>query len=166
MKLCLVAAAALACAVAFTGCDTLADASQSVRERFEPKPAVKTRTFSSPQRVVYEAVKAAADTMGYRQTRGGPAQGEFEAVGGVGAGDTAGSARQVGIHVQLRQTLDGNETVVNVRFTEILEANASSRMGMATETTMKDTPLYEVFFRHVQQALGARPAAQPVQSGR
>jgi len=161
MKYCLVAAF-LACAVALSGCDTLEDASQSVREKFEPKQAVKSHTFSSPERVVYDAVKLAADTMGYRQTRGGAAQGEFEGVSGVGEGERAGSARQVGLKVQLRQTLDGNETVVSVRFTEILEDNPNSRMGMATETTMKDTPLYEVFFRQVQQALGARPAAQPV----
>jgi hypothetical protein len=34
-------------------------------------------------------------------------------------------------------------------------------MGMATETTMKDTPLYEVLFRNVQQSMGMRPSAAP-----
>jgi outer membrane lipoprotein SlyB len=158
----LLAALILAAAV-LSGCDTLEDASRSVREKFEPKQSVKTRTFSSPQRVVYDAVKVAADSMGYRQSRGGAAQGEFEGIGGVGEGETAHSARQVGIHVHLQQSLDGNETTVSVRFTEILESNASSQMGMATETTMKDTPLYESFFRHVQQALAVRPSAQPVE---
>ena len=162
MKIVLLLAAIFACSV-LSGCDSLADASQSVREKFSPPQAIRAKTLSAPQRVVYEAVKSAAATMGFRQTRGGPAQGEFEAVGGVGAGESLGSARQVALVVQLRSTLEDNETIVSVRFTEILEDNASSRRGMATETTMKDTPLYEVFFRNVQQALGARNTAQPVQ---
>ena len=41
-------------------------------------------------------------------------------------------------------------------------AIAGSGRGMGTETAMKDTPLYEVFFRNVQQALDARPTAAPV----
>jgi len=161
MKFCFVAAVLVA-AVALSGCDSLSDASQAVREKFAPEPAVRTKVISSPQRVVYEAVKTAANSMGYRQTRGGPAQGEFEAVGGVGEGESVGSARQVRLIVHLHATLDGDQTTVSVRFTEILEDNANSRMGMATETTMKDTPLYEVFFRNVQQALASRGTAQPV----
>lgn len=148
--------------LAFTGCDTLSDAADSVRDRFASRGEPRTKTFSAPERVVYDAVKAAAGNMGYRQTHGGPAQGEFEGISSVDIGETAGSARQVGLKVRLHQTLDGNSTDVSVRFTEILEADSSGRMGMATETTMNDTPLYEVFFRNVQQALGARPAAAPV----
>lgn len=153
----------LLASLVFAGCDTLSDATDSVRERFAGKVESRTRTFSAPPRVVFEAVKAAAGNMGYRQTHGGPAQGEFEGIGAVGAGDTAGSARQIGVKVRLHATLDETGTEVSVRFTEILEADSSNRMGMATETTMNDTPLYEVFFRNIQQALGTRATAQPVQ---
>jgi hypothetical protein len=149
-------------ALAFTGCDTLEDASSNVRERFGAHEQTRDKTFSSPPRVVFEAVKLAASNMGYRQTRGGPAQGEFEAINSVSVGETAGTAQQFAVKVRLHGGLDGNSTDVSVRFTEILETGSGSGRGMGTETTMKDTPLYEVFFRNVQQALDVRPAAGAV----
>lgn len=144
------------------GCDSLDDATMNLREKFAARDEPRTKTFTGSPRVAYEAVKAAANAMGYTFTHGGPAQGEFEAVSGVQPGETSGSSRQVAMKVRLHATLDGSSTEVSVRFTEILEADSSSRMGMATETTMRDTPLYEVFFRQVQEALGVRPTAQPV----
>lgn len=149
-------------AITFAGCDTLDDAASSVRDRFAVRDQSRTKTFSSPPRVVFDAVKFAASNMGYRQTRGGAAQGEFEGVNDVAVGETAGTARQQTIKVRLHGGLDGNSTDVSVRFTEILETGSGSGRGMGTETTMKDTPQYEVFFRNVQQALDARPAAAPV----
>lgn len=159
----ILAVALLVGAVVLAGCDTLDDATSSVRERFASRAEPRTKTFSSPPRVAYDAVKAAANTMGYRFVRGGPAQGEFEAVSGVAPGETAGSAQQLTMKVRLHATLDGTGTDVSVRFTQILEDDSSNRPGMATEATMRDTPLYEVFFRDVQQALDVRPSAQPVQ---
>lgn len=150
------------CCVAFTGCEALSDATGNVREKFAKRNEARTRTFNGPPRVVFDAVKLATNTMGYRQTRGGSAQGEFDGISAVDTGAAARSARQVGIKVKLKASLDGDSTEVSVRFTEILESDSSSRMGMATETTMQDTPLYEVFFRHVQEALAARPTAAPV----
>lgn len=161
MKPTLVLALVLCC-LAAGGCESLSDATSSVREKFAARNEPRTKTFSAPPRVVFDAVRAAADHMGYRMTRGGPAQGEYEGVSGVGPGESVGSARQVGIKVRLHGTLDGTGTDVSVRFTEIVESNSSGR-GLATEATMRDTPLYEVFFRNVQQTLGARPTAQPVQ---
>jgi hypothetical protein len=163
MKLTLVLAL-LVGVFAVTGCDSLSDATTSVREKFTARNEPRTKTFSAPPRVVFDAVKTAATNMGYRMTRGGPNQGEFEGVSGVGPGESSGSARQVGIKVRLHETLDETGTDVSVRFTEILESDSSNRMGMATESTMRDTPLYEVFFRHVQEALDARPTAKPIKS--
>ncbi len=152
----------VALSLLLAGCDSLSDATSSVRDRFTGGNEPRTKNYSAPSRVVFEAVKQAASRMGYRMTHGGPAQGQFQGVSGVDAGPSAGSARQVGIFVRLHATLDGTGTDVSVRFTEILESDSSNRMGMATETTMRDTPLYEVFFRTVQQALDTRPTAQPV----
>ena len=150
------------CCVAFTGCEALDSAAGSVREKFAKRNEARSRTFNGSPRAVFDAVKLAATNMGYRQTRGGSAQGEFDGMSAVDAGEAARSARQVGIKVKLRASLDGDSTEVRVRFTEILESDSSSRMGMATETTMQDTPLYEVFFRKVQESLAARPTAAPV----
>jgi hypothetical protein len=46
---------------------------------------------------------------------------------------------------------------VSVSFGEIIEDNSLNAPGMATETPLKDTPLYEVFFRNVDKALKAPP---------
>lgn len=153
---------ALAACLFLSGCDTLDDATQNLRDKFSAREEPRTKTFTGSPRTVYEAVRVAATNMGYTFTHGGPAQGEFDAVSGVQPGETSGSARQVGMKVRLHATLDETGTEVSVRFTEIVEADSSNQMGMATETTMHDTPLYEVFFRQVQEALGARPSAQPV----
>lgn len=152
----------LVSAVMLAGCDTLDDAAASVRDRFAKNEPTRSKTFSSPPRVVYDAVKVAAGRMGYRQTHGGPAEGEFEAINDVDVGETAGTARQQTMKIRLHGSLDGNSTDVGVRFTEILESGSGSGRGLGTETTMRDTPLYEVFFRNVQQALDARPTAAPV----
>ena len=70
----------LVVATALAGCESLSDATGVVRERLANREEVKTRAFSAPPRVVYEAVRTAATQMGYRAVRGGPAQGEFDAL--------------------------------------------------------------------------------------
>ena len=64
---------------------------------------------------------------------------------------------KVGIH----ETEVSGGTEVNVRLTEIIEIDSSNRAGQATETPLRDTPQYEVFFRSVQQALDAQKLAAP-----
>jgi hypothetical protein len=95
--------------------------------------------------------------MGYRFIRGGPAQGELEAISRVGSGETHGSARQLAMKVALEPTLDGKGTEVAIRLTEIIEADSSNRAGQATETPLRDTPQYDVFFRRVGRELGVDP---------
>jgi hypothetical protein len=98
--------------------------------------------------------------MGYRFLRGGPAQGELDAVSGIAPGEVNRSSRQVAVKVRLHATLDGTGTEVSARFSEILEADSRNRAGLATETPLRDTPQYEVFFRSVQQALDAQTGAR------
>ena len=47
--------------------------------------------------------------------------------------------------------------VLRCWLTEIIEADSSNRAGQATETPLRDTPQYDVFFRRVGQALAAEP---------
>ncbi|MDO8541603.1 MAG: hypothetical protein Q7S40_14285 [Opitutaceae bacterium] len=148
---CVVACLVFAC-LAGVGCESVADATSGVRARLASRDESRARTFSADQRATYDAVKAAAHQMGYRFVRGGAAQGELEAVSGVGQGDTARSARQLSMKVRLQPNLEGG-TQVSVRFTEIIEADSSNRAGHATETPLRDTPQYEVFFRAVERGL-------------
>lgn len=131
-----------------------------MRGRLAGRDEGRTKTFAAQPRATYDAVRAAAAAMGYRFVRGGPAQGAFEAISGVAPGETHGSARQVAMKATLRPSLDGQGTVVNVHLTEIIEADSSNRAGQATETPLRDTPQYEVFFTRVARGLGLDPAAK------
>jgi hypothetical protein len=126
-----------------------------VRERIAAREARRTQNFSADRRSTYDAVRTAATQMGYRFVRGGAAQGEFEAVSPVGSGERTGTARQLAMKVRLENALEGG-TAVSVKITEIIEADSSNRGGQATETPLRDTPQYEVFFRRVGDTLAAK----------
>lgn len=142
------------------GCESVSDAAGSVRAKFDSRTLAQTRTYAAPPRVTYVAARAACEQMGYRFLRGGPAQGELDAVSGIAPGEVNRSSRQVAVKVRLHATLDGTGTEVSARFSEILEADSRNRAGLATETPLRDTPQYEVFFRSVQQALDAQTGAR------
>lgn len=146
-------------ALVVSGCESFSDATSAVRDRIAAREAPKVQTFAAEQRATYEAVRTAATKMGYRFVRGGPAQGEFEAISRVGAGENIGSARQLSLKAKLTKNIEGG-TDVAVRITEIIEADSSNRAGLATETPLRDTPQYDVFFRRVGEELGG-PAAVP-----
>ncbi|MSU52673.1 MAG: hypothetical protein EXS41_04665 [Opitutaceae bacterium] len=141
------------------GCESLSEATSSVRDRMAAREAPKVKTFAAEPRATYEAVRTAATQMGYRFQRGGPAQDEYEAVSGVGAGDRPGTARQLAMKVRLSRALEG-ATEVSIQITEIIEADSSNRAGVATAAPLRDTPQYEVFFERVGQVLGV-----PAQGG-
>lgn len=155
------AALALLAAWLLAGCESMSDATSSVRERIATRgdAVVHAQTYTAEQRATYEAVRAAAAKMGYRFVRGGPAQGEFEAVSGIGGGDRIGSSRQLAMKVKLQPAPEGG-TNVSIKITEIIEADSSNRAGQATQTPLRDTPQYEVFFRRVGEELAA-PKEQP-----
>lgn len=159
MKSRFLALSVLSLALGFTGCESMSDATSGIRERIAAREAPKTRTYPAESRATYEAVKTAATQMGYRILRGGPAQGELEAVSRVGMGDQVGSSRQLSMKVKLERALDGGTTVA-VRITEIIEADSSNRAGQATETPLRDTPQYEVLFERIGQVLGVKPAGK------
>ncbi len=139
------------------GCESVSDATGAMRERMAARDQPQVKTYAAEPRATYDAVRGAATGMGYRFIRGGPAQGEFEAISGVRSGETIGSARQISMKVTLKPTLDGKGTEVSVRLKEIIEADSSNRAGQATETPLRDTPQYDVLFKRVGTALGVPP---------
>lgn len=147
----------LLAALAFgvSGCESVADATTAVREKIAERSEPKLRTVTGSPRLVYEAVRAASAQMGYRFIRGGPAQGEFDAVSGIGQTEIGRNPRQLFMKVRLHGTLDGKGTDVSILITEIIEDDPSGRAGQATETPLRDTPQYDVFFRRVENALAA-----------
>jgi hypothetical protein len=147
---------ALVCASALlSGCES--GFSDDVHSVLGPREAPKSRVFQADQKATYAAVKAAADSMGYRFVRGGPAEGELEALSGITGGDEPRSSHQVSMKVHLSPNGDSG-TVVEVSLTEMIEDQTPGEPAMATQTPLRDTPLYEVFFRDVQSGLAATPA--------
>jgi hypothetical protein len=135
-----------------TGCQWFSDAGSQAREKFAARDDGRTRTFAAPQRATYQAVRKAAEHMGFRFLRGGAAQGYLEAVSGLGQGETNRSVRQLVLKVELRRSLDEGTEVI-VRLTEVIETESANRAALATESPLQGTPQYEVFFRNVQQAI-------------
>ena len=145
----------LAIAMLLAACDTLSNTADRVREKLAERDEPQVRDYAAAPRVTYEAVRVAADQMGFRFLHGGAAQGLFDAVSGVGQGDVPNSARQISMKVRLHSTSDGG-TEVTVILKEIREADSANHAGTATETPLRDTPLYDTFLRSVQRALDAK----------
>ena len=140
--------------VAGTGCESWSNATGSVRDKLAARDESRTKSFVTAPRAAYEAVRMAAGQMGYRFIRGGAAQGEFEAISSLGTNESLRSARQVAMKVRIHAAVDGG-TEITVRLTEIIESDSINHPGQATESPLRDTPQYEVFFRSVQQAIDA-----------
>jgi len=149
-------AIAVSCAAALVaGCESGIE--DSVRSALAPREAPRSRVFQADQKAAYEAARRAAEEMGYRYVRGGPAEGELHELSGISGGDDAGGSRQVSMRVRLSQDAEAG-TAVAVSFNEIIETESrGGAPGMATETPLRDTALYEVFFRNLQDALRAPP---------
>lgn len=139
--------------IAFAGCESGSKLPGVLRERISP--TFKQHVVQAEQKPAYEATRVALRKMNYKITSGGAAQGKIEALSALQPGDGAGSARQVSLSVRLSPAATGG-TLVEALFSEIREDSFSKREGMGTSMPMQDTPLYEVFFRYLDEAL-AKP---------
>ena len=142
-------------ALAFAGCENFSDTAQRVREKLGPREEPRLRIYAADQRATYAAARAALDKMGFRFLRGGPAQGEIDAVNAVSGDESFRGARQISLKIRLRPLSDGRTTMV-ATLDEIIEADTRGRAGQGTTTPLRDTPLHEVLFRNVQQSLDAK----------
>lgn len=134
-------------ALALTGCGS---APGEVYGRLGPAPET-SRTFQSDPRSVYDAALVSLARMEFRVTKGGPAQGRIEAVSGLSQRDNLRGSRQITISIRINALADGSE--VSAELKEVIEEDSIDRPGFATETILRDTPYYSVFFDGVGQAL-------------
>jgi hypothetical protein len=148
----------LAGSALFFGCSSTDSISfpAPIKERFSG-PTYRTRVVKGDQRKVYEAAKAALKQMSFRYVSGGPAQGKLHAISGLSTSSDMRGSRQVELDVKLSPAPDGTE--VALLFSEITEDDFSKRPGMGTSSPMRDSALYEVYFRHIEQAL-EKPARE------
>jgi hypothetical protein len=134
------------------GCSSMESVSMpsSMRERFTG-PTYRTRVVEADQRKTYEAAKLALREIDFKFVRGGPAQGKLHAISSVSSSSDLRGARQLELDVKLGYAPGGTE--VGLLFSEITEDDSTTRGGMGTSAPMRDSALYEVFFRAIEQAL-------------
>ncbi len=145
----------LVAALLLSGCGTV----DSLRQRVTEDAPPHVRVFPADPRATFAAARAALDSIGYTFVRGGPAQGRMEALSAILPGEAGENARQISLSAQFRAAEGGTE--VGVVLKEIVEDD-SARLGVATTAPLRDTPLYEVFFRAIQANL---PPAGPSSGG-
>ena len=140
--------------LALAGCGSVgSDFTTNVREKFDG-PTYRTKVFAADERVVYDAARQAVDKLGFRFVSGGAAQGRIQALSGLTASDSLQGARQLSMTVKLGPVAAGTEVAVLI--TEQVEDDFNKGAGQATETTLRESPLYEVFYREIAQGLTAK----------
>ena len=139
--------------LALAGCESVRDATSSVRERIAARTAPHTHVFAAESRALYAATRLALDEMGYRFLRGGPAQGEIDAVSDLSTDNSLRTTRQISMKVRLVAVPEGTEAQVTL--TEVVEDDFNKGAGHGTESPLRDTSLCEVLFRHIEKALAA-----------
>jgi hypothetical protein len=130
------------------GCESV---TTGVREKFSG-PTYQTRTFTGDSRAIFDAARVSAEQLGFRITRAGAVQGVLDGVSGLASDDRLRGSRQRTIKVRLTSASEGG-TEVAVLFTEVVEDDFGKGAGQATETSLRNHPLYEAFFGNVSGAL-------------
>ncbi|MDF9831975.1 hypothetical protein M2103_000179 [Ereboglobus sp. PH5-5] len=102
----------------------------------------------------FAAARTALVQMGYKITSSGVAQKKIEAISAISSGDMGRAARQVSASVRFGVAPD-NTTAIQILFIEILEDSGMSRDGMATKQPLRESGLYGVFEKYVNEALKA-----------
>ena len=140
------------------GCESVESVRSTMRDRFSGV-SPKVRTVAGNPRLVYEAARQTMERLGYEFTGGGPAQGRLEGLSRVGGGDGIRSSRQRSISIHL-QGLDDNKVEVQVQMTEIVEEDFNRSTRPATETPLRDSPAFDIFFNELERNLPAAVKAK------
>lgn len=151
----LFAVAALCSALFFTGCESTQMPS-SWREKING-PTYRNEVFSADRALVFAAAKAAVLDMGFTVSKAGAAQGIIEGYHKVVAGDSLQSATQRLVSVRVSD--DPGGTQVEVLFSQVVQDDFSKGPLLGTTTPMRDTPLYEVFYRGIRESLAGAAKA-------
>ncbi len=148
-------ALAFAAAALTAGCESgLLNDDSLPRVALGAREAPKSQVYPADQKATYEAARSVVEQMGFKVVKGGPAQGRIVALSDISRGDGGGGARQISMKIELSPG-PGSGTELVLSLTEILEAESGGQEGLATQTPLNDTPLYEDFFRKVEKALQA-----------
>jgi len=135
------------------GCASWERVKTGAQERLGGRPTPHAATFMGTQREVYDAARAAMEKLGFVYQRGGAAVGNLV---GVSSLDATGSYRRTSqqvIEMEMDETLNDGEIEVQVWLSEILETDPYRTTGRAGATPLRDSSLYDGFFRALQVEL-------------
>lgn len=125
-----------------------------VKERMDG-PAPESRLFPFDRREVYRAAREAVEESGLRFVRGGPAQGELEAISPIRTATASGRARQLTARFQFRETRP-NETEVLAWVTAVEETSMGGDPPIAMGVRQAPAESLEVIFGRMEEILAAR----------
>lgn len=142
----------LTAAALLAGCETESPI-ERVRQQVTGDYPSQHRTFQADERHTYAAARQALKALDFTFTRGGPAQGVMNAHSAINPGEHVGTVHQFGLHAEFQTGLDGKSTDVTVTMTETQADDVNGKLGSGAETPLRDTSLYEAFFRSIQASL-------------
>jgi hypothetical protein len=136
------------------GCESMrGGVAGRIREKFTG-PVYETRGFAVTPERAFDAARNAVEQMGFRVTRAGQAQGVIAGLGKIASDNELRGSRQRTISVRL--TLERDTVQIGVLITEIVEDDFGGGPRQATEVPYRESPLYTVFFRNVEQGLAVK----------
>ena len=141
--------------LALAGCESLSDFRDTVAQKWAARQPPHVQIFAADARATYAAARQALGPLHFQFERGGAAQGELEALSGIGApNDPVQGARQVELTVHLAPATGTEGTEVQVWLREIVEEDVKGG-SRTSRTPVRTDALYQAFFREVQQALAS-----------
>ncbi len=137
-------------------CESTVGLRQAWQERV--KPTYQVHDVETTEREAYHAARRAVERFGFRVTGGGASQGYLTALNAVNPGGPGQRSHQTSLRVKFGVSTRGpGMTEVSALFSEIEDNPTDPRNG-ATEVPLKESPLYEVFFRYLDEALAGPKA--------
>ena len=130
-------------------------ACESFQERFTAVPP-KTHEVAAEPHEAYRVALLALKKLGFHYVRGGPAQGELEAINAIANDESIHQSRQVAVTVRFSGR-DGGRTMVSALFRQIDENNPRNDVtGLVTEIPLRESNFYEALFAELDRQLAPK----------
>jgi predicted nucleic acid-binding Zn ribbon protein len=135
------------------GCESTDNPIERVRQQVTGDYPTQFRTFGADEKTTFNAAKVSLKGIGFHFTHGGQAQGIMHAASEIEPGDKFGTLHQFNLKASFQTGLDGKSCDVTVSLTETIADDVNGKLGTGSEAPLRDTALYQVFFRGIEQAI-------------
>jgi hypothetical protein len=136
------------------GCESTDNPIERVRQQVTGDYPTQFRTFGADEKTTFTAAKDSLKAMGFHFTHGGQAQGIMHAASEIEPGEKMGTLHQFNLKANFQTNLDGKSCDVTVSLSESIADDVGGKLGAGSEAPLRDTALYQVFFRGIDAALG------------